>query len=531
MNSDLHLPAPPTTPASASGSAPGRGDSAEFDLGELLLRIWAARVRVLTALLVVAALYGCYVAVSYFTHARTVRYSAVFDLNFDGLGKGTFPNGSPFLMSDITSPSVLNRVYRQNHLEQQGLALDDFRRGINIQPYAPDYALIRSKYESRLADRKLTAAEIADLQEDMATELKAARSGNVSISLHLLERQRLPDDVAGKVLLDIANVWADRAINEQGVLKPSIPVYSERIFNKERFENLDYLLGMDLVLNSIKLVRSNIETLKQEPNATTLVDDASGFTLADLDKAIEDVAKYDIRQIIDPIKELGISRNPKVVKLYYSRRLGDLQQEEQLWRARAQAIRDVLGGYSQETSGTPANPLTSGAQNNMVPQLGDAFLDRLLEVSRQGSDLEFRQKLTQEVLDHEYKAIDIQQELGEIRRILETLSGEERQSNELRDVYIKVVTEQLPVVLDSLREYTRIMVRMYDKQGKQAAGNISQLIEPQGGTFEVATSSPFSSRDLTVLVALLVLTAFASLFYSLLVDLLGRRQSANVEIR
>lgn len=230
--------------------------SGEIDLGELMMRIWAARTRVVISLLVIIALYCSYIAASYFTSAKTVRYSGVFDLNFEGLSRGTFPNGSPFLMSDIINPTVLNRVYLENQLKEQGLKLDDFRRGVNIQPYAPDYALIRSKYEARLADKKLSTAEIADLQVNMAMELKAARSGSVSISLQLLEKHSLPEVVANKVLLDIAQVWANRAINEQGVLKPSIPVYSERIFNKERFENLDYLLGIDLLLNSIKLVRA-----------------------------------------------------------------------------------------------------------------------------------------------------------------------------------------------------------------------------------------------------------------------------------
>src|SRR3989338_9187334 len=503
---------------------PAPRENDEIDLGQLMLSIWAARGRVIAALLVVFALFCCYVEGTYFTSAKIVRYSAVFDLNFEGLSKGSFPNGSPFAMSDITSPSVLNRVYRQNQLEAQGLKLDDFRRGVNIQPYAPDYALIRSKYEGRLADKKLTAAEIADLQKEMAAELKAARSGSVRISLQLPESTSLADGAANKLLLDIAQVWGLRAINELGVLKPNMPVYSERIFNKERFENLDYLLGMELVLNSIKLVRANIETLKKEPNASTLVDDESGLTLADLDKAIQDVAQYDIRQIIDPIKELGISRNPKVVKLYYSRRLAELKQEKILWLERAQAIRGALGGYAQESQGGAENNAAVATSSSTAPQMGDAFLDRLLEVSRQGSDLEFRQKLTQEVLDHEYKAIDIEQELADIQRTLETLSGEEKQATELREVYIKVVTDELPAVLENLREYTRVMVRMYEKQGKHAAGNVSQLIDPQGGSFEVNKPSLVGSWALKVLIVLLVLTMFSSLVCSLLMDMIRQRR-------
>lgn len=497
-------------------------DSDEIDLGDLMLRIWATRVYVVKAVLAVLALFALYVGVSYLISEKTVRYSQVFDLAFEGLRKGEFPNGSAFMLSDITSPTVLNRVYRQNNLEAHGLKIDDFRRSVTIQPYAPDYALIRSKYEARLADKKLTPTDIVELQKQMANELEAAQSGSLIITLILPEQRSLTSDLAQKILLDIPSAWADRAINEQGVLKPDVPVYSERIFDQKRFENLDYLLGMDLILNSIELVRNNITSLKEQPNASTLVDDESGFTLVDLDKAIQDVADYDIRQIIDPIKELGISRNPEVVKLYYTRRLADLQQEQKLWKDRAEIIRRVLVGYSSDKGSSPS--AVSSSQSNMVPQLGDAFLDRLLEVSRQGSDLEFRQKLTEEVLKYENQSIDIEQQIAEIQRVLATMSNGQSAGQKLRDVYVRVVQEQLPAVLDNLREYTRVMGRMYEKQGKQSAGNISELVEAQGGSFKINTISLAGPRDIILLIILLIITALAAIFIALMVGFLRSRK-------
>lgn len=496
-------------------------DAGEIDLGQLFVNIWATRGMVVKAVLVVLALFICYIGASYLLSSKTVRYSQVFDLGFEGLSKGTFPNGSPFQMSEIISPNVLNRVYRQNNLEEQGLKLDDFRRSVTIQPYAPNYAFIRAKYDGFLADKKLTPSEIADMQKQMLVELNAARSGSVLITLLLPESRGLTEDLASKLLLDITTVWANRAIAEQGVLKPSLPVYSERIFDKKRFENLDYLLGMDLLLENIEQIRKNITALKQEPNANTLVDDESGFTLVDLDKSIQDVAEYDIRQIIDPIKELGISRDPEVVSLYYTRRLADLTQEQALWQERAQAIRNVLRGYARDTS--TESSVAANTQSNLVPQLGDAFLDRLLEVSRQGSDLEFRQKLTEEVLGHENKAIDLEQQINDIRRTLATMKELRSSDQKLRGIYIGIVEEKLPGVLDSLREYTRIMGRMYEKQGRQSAGNISQLVEPQGGTFSAVKTGLVGRRDFVMLAVLLVLASILGVVYGVSKSLFSQR--------
>src|SRR5690554_88205 len=89
-----------------------------------MMRVWATRGRVIASMFIVFALFACYVGVSYFTEYKTVRYSNVFDLNFEGLSKGQFPNGSRFNISDITSNAVLSRVYKQNNLEEYGIKLD-----------------------------------------------------------------------------------------------------------------------------------------------------------------------------------------------------------------------------------------------------------------------------------------------------------------------------------------------------------------------------------------------------------------------
>ncbi|QLF94488.1 hypothetical protein HW090_15315 [Pseudomonas sp. ABC1] len=505
-------------------NTPPPRENDEIDLGQLMMNIWATRGRVALSLLAVTAIFCVYLAVSYFTSPKPTRYSYVFDLAFEGLQNGKFPNGSRFLLSDVISPTVLNRVYRSNELEGYDLPVDDFRRSVNIQPYAPDYLLIKERYERQLADKKLGASDIAELQRQMNADLKAASSGSFRITLQLPDGKTLPDTVASKVLMDIGSVWGKRAIDELGVLKPSLPVYSERIFDQERFENIDYLMSMDLLLNSIELVRGNISALKKEPNATNLVDEETGFTLADLDKAIQDVADYDIRQIVDPIRQLGISRNKQVVTLHYTRRLEDLRDEKRILLERAKAIRSVLRDYSREIQSDGSSAVASN-QNNLVPQLGDAFLDRLLEVSRQGSDLEFRQKLMAEVLEFENKAIDKERAIADIEKTLLALEGGRGDAQELRDIYLKEVAEVLPKVLDTLRGYTQVVVRLYEKQGRQVAGNTSQLLDGVGGSFERKSPIFISDENIKVLMILLLLLGVVSVFMSLFLDMVRRRNS------
>jgi len=497
----------------------------EIDIGALIARVWATKGRVLIAMFIVAAAFAAFLATRYLASDKVVTYRQAFDLTFEGLSDGQFPDGSPFLISDIIGPSVLGAVHRENNLEAQEISLDDFRRAINIEPYAPDYFMIRQRYQAQLSNRNLDATEIAQLQNQMRTELNAATSSSVQISLQLPDGA-LTTAQAQEVLKDIPQAWARRAIEEKGVLKLNLPIYTARIFDEQRFENLDYLVGIELLLKNIDLVQQNITALKQEPNATNVVDDETGYTLEDLQKAIQDVADYDLRQLIDPVKELGLARDPEFVKLFYNSRLQDLRLERQLWKQRAEVTRQVLSTYSGEVANGESGSAIS-APSTMAPQLGDAFLDRLLEVSRQGDNLAYRQELTKQVLKYENSALDVDNQISEIQLTLDSLNQARGQTSETMSSYVEEVQERLPQILATLRDHTQVVTRIHEKLGRQAIGTVSELIKPQGGSFQEISDKPVTDTDIKTLIALLVLTLFGTVFISLIADLFRDRKLPN----
>lgn len=498
----------------------------EIDIGALIARVWATKGRVLIAMFIVAAAFAAFLATRYLASDKVVTYRQAFDLTFEGLSDGEFPDGSPFLISDIIGPTVLGAVHRENDLGDQGVSLDDFRRAINIEPYAPDYFLIRQSFQQRLNNRNLDATEISELQSQMRNELKAATSSSVRISLQLPEGA-LTTAQAQEILKDIPQAWARRAIEEKGVLRLNLPIYSARIFDEQRFEKLDYLVGIELLLKNINLIQQNITALKGEPNATSVTDDQTGYTLEDLQKAIQDVAEYDLRQLIDPVKELGLARDPEFVKLFYNSRLQDLRLEKQLWQQRAEVTRQVLSSYSGESGSTVSGQSASAAPNTMAPQLGDAFLDRLLEVSRQGDTMAYRQELTRQILEYENNALDVDNQIAEIQLTLDSLNQSRGESNETMSTYVQEVQERLPEILETLSQYTEVVSRIHEKLGRQAIGTVSELIQPQGGSFEEINQKAVTNTDIKVLIALLVLTLFAAVFISLVVDIFRDRRLPN----
>ena len=483
----------------------------EIDLGELIKKIWATRVTVFLAVFVVAALYIGFTAFNFAGKAGFVRYSQVFHLTFDGSNKGEFPNGTPFLVSDIVSPAVLNTVFKKHNLQQQGISLERFRRSISIEPYSPEALFIKQRFESQL-NNKLTAAESTELQSKMKMALENAQSGAVRIFM-TFEEDALHAALAQQVLLDIGQVWAENAINNDGVLKLDIPVYTAKIFDEERFENLDYLIGIELLLENIELIEKNIVALKETPASANVTDPQTGYSLEDLSKTIRDVKEYDLRQLMDPVKELGLTRNQEVVELYYSRQLNEMNLEKSFWVQRAELAARVMQGYN---SGGNRNRNSNSNSMGVTPQLGDAFLDRLVELSKESGEQAYRQELTQQILEYQNKALTIEQRIEEIKLVLAALQSPDSGSSELRAIYLQQVQEALPTVLSKLRNYTDVVNRIHEQLSQDAVGSSGAIVMPQGGSFSVLEATPVTKNNILILIALCIGVGSLAMLFGLM---------------
>lgn len=492
--------------------------SDEIDLVQLIKKVWATRLVVMIAALLTACLYITFIAFDFAGKAGFVRYSQVFDLTFKGADKGEFPNGTPFLISEMVSPAVLSAVFREHHLDQQGLTLDRFRRSIAIEPYAPEAPFIKQRFESQLSS-KLSPAEAAELQARMKAALESAQSGSVRIFM-TFDGEGISKELAQQILLDIGQVWAENAIKNDGVLKLDIPVYTAKIFNEERFESLDYLIGIELLLDNIGLVEANIESLKAIPASANVVDPETGFSLEDLSKTISDVKEYDLRQLMDPVKELGLTRNQDVVELYYNRKLNEMSLEKSFWLQRAELAAQVMNRYSGGSGGL----LSSHTASGVTPQLSDAFLDRLVALSKEGGEQEFRQKLTGQILEYQDKALTIEQRTEEIKLVLAALRSEGGSASQLRDVYLQRVQEALPNVLTKLRSYTGVVNRLHEQLSRDASASVSAIVVPQGGSFTVAEPSPVTKKNLQVLLALCLGSGILAMLVSLVRQAGSREQ-------
>ena len=90
--------------------------SDEIDLKDLLRSILVTRVPVVISLILVSIVFLVAQVVLNFVQPEVYRYESRIDFIFEGVQEDNYPNNSPFALSDLVSPVVLNAVYDSHSL-------------------------------------------------------------------------------------------------------------------------------------------------------------------------------------------------------------------------------------------------------------------------------------------------------------------------------------------------------------------------------------------------------------------------------
>jgi len=295
-------------------------------------------------------------------------------------------------------------------------------------------------------------------------------------------------------LAEIPTNWPS-APASQGVrgLGTPLNLYSDRLFDETELANLDYLIALDLLRQRGRLIRDNVDQIEARPFGNAARDPETNLSVRDVGRLLTDLEDYTLKQLTAPVLSLGIAKNPDVVNLYYRSRLEELEREKQTLASKAQVLEVANKNYQGLVGGgsaPAAQPGTTGqfppATSTVIPQLGDAFLDRIIQLSQKGGDTEFRQKLLEETVTLQQRAADTDEEIAWIKEYIDRFGGmpgqaatERPQVDEAqRSYFIGLLDTQLPAVLTKYKEYVDITQRIADRL--RVAEDIHSITMPEG---------------------------------------------------
>lgn len=429
----------------------------------LIRRLVPYRNTILVILGVIAATYIICAIAAYLVAGSIPMSKLNFRLEFRGADRGEYPNGTKFSSSEIVSTPVLVRVFNQNGIGRFS-SFADFKGSIFvIQENEALETLIR-EYRAKLADPKLNAVDRERIEREFQEKKASLSQAEYSIAMATSDRVNgIPRKLRAKILSDILAVWAEQTVKDKGVSLYDISVLSSGIFKQDAVEGFDYIIALDLIRAKINRVIENIDALLQLPGAKVLRTRNDNASLAEIRVRLQDTQDFRIRPLVGMLLGKGISSGPAESLEFLQTQLRFTELEVQEASARVATVRDALQIYvaERQRQSPDANDSSFAPGSTVIPQIDESFLDRIVQMTGEGSDLEFRQKMVDELRRESMKVVPLEAEARYYRLLLESFRGSLRppttEEKAAIEGQIKAILDEAVLTTDQVNEiYTTI---------------------------------------------------------------------------
>jgi hypothetical protein len=371
----------------------------ELSLKPALQSLWRYRRVILIGLVTVVIAYAGVMLLLYARMPKETLASLNFQLTFEGAERGEFPNGTKFAASEIVSTSVLTEVFRINDL-QRYLTFQDFKEAMFILQANPDLELLSYEYQAKLADTRLTPVDRSRLEEEFQRKRESLKSTSFSLNFRRGERVlKVPASMLGKMLNDTLSTWARQAADRKGAVRYNVPVLSKHVLQKESLGADDQVVAVDSLRNTVDRILVTVSEIEQLPGSSAARIGEEKIGLADIRANLEDLLRFTIEPLLGLIRSTSTPAVSARAATYLSDRLQAVRITRDEAKQRLASLQDALRGYQhQRAPEQPPAGTEPGRGTSVTPQVSESFIDRLVQLSTQSTDIEYRQRLTDRII-------------------------------------------------------------------------------------------------------------------------------------
>lgn len=488
-----------------------------FPLQPALQTLWAYRRAMGVALGAVIALFVVAILVAYLVAPKERLASQGFQLTFDGAEQDRFPNGMRFSTADIVSTPVLSEVYRINDLARY-LTFSDFKDSVFVLQANPDLELLSYEYQTKLVDTRLTPVERGRLEEEFRRKRDSLKSAQYSLNLRVTEYAlRIPTELMAKTLQDTLSTWAQQAADRKGAIRYTIPVLSKNVMAKEFLTAEDYSIAVDILRSKTERVLRNISEIAELPGASAARIGDDQISLAEVRVRLEDVLRFKLEPLSGRIRASGLSRDPAAIERYFDSRLFQVQLEREEVAQRVKALQDAQRAYFQKGGMPATEPGGAPAASSVTPQLGESFIDRLLELSSESTDLVYRQRLTDRIITEGVRLADLSKQVQYYESMKRSFSGPHRGPDPAIAQEVTAATDQafhsISAAMDLVGElYKRIAEQNLNPAGVLYA-NTTPFLDRTTASLTLRTALFYFVATLFVALILIPLSALSHAYF------------------
>lgn len=449
-------------------------------LADLFGAWWRARTK-----LIIITLAGVAVAAIVLFAAKTFSPShreatLTFRLLFNGAEQGQYPNGMRFTPADLVSELVLHEVYRRHAPRLGGQSFDDFRTAFGVVPHNPALADFRRNFAPRLTAGGLSTVDRQRLEDEYESRRQALE--NAQFTLVYRPGDGLTDGVSEAVLADVLTVWSEQS-RSLGVFKFNRNVYSPNLLRGLAAHHEDYPMLLDRLRITIYRIIENLEEISSIPGAPLVRAGDRNVSLGELEVLLRDDIRYRLSLIEAQVYELGLYRNRGLSDTYIREQLVRLDREATEIASRSAGLGQALANYSASRArpgdGTTVT-MDSGSGGNVMPQISEGFLDRMLGLADPQVDVAFRQSLTRQSAELGRELANLESERQVYTRMQENLARVDAASGSQRERLDADVDREVAALTASLRRTLTELVAVHEAISRRdlEPRQIHEIIQP-----------------------------------------------------
>jgi hypothetical protein len=333
-----------------------------------------------------------------------------FRLEFPGADMGTYPNGLKFSGSDIIDTPVLRAAFDANQLERY-MSFSDFSRSIVVLEVNASIEQLAREYEAKLGNPKLSTVERERLEAEYNQKRESLRKNEFSLVLTTREGlTRVPPSVASKTLADILRLWSEFAAKTRQVLAHRVPLVSEQALARLGGNDPD-LFGSLLALRTAAIeLQNNINNLATLPGAEMIRSTKRNASLRELELELAQTERSGVEFLMTEVLRSGTIDRARAAAMIESQLAFD-RRSLQAAEERVNVLRTALEDYSRQRSNPAAaaavKSAPSAVEGEVVPQVSDSFLERIVALAQDAADRSYRQRQIDEIRNAAMDAVPL----------------------------------------------------------------------------------------------------------------------------
>jgi hypothetical protein len=358
---------------------------------------------------IVGLVYGIIALTTYATAPATRTTTQPFRLDFAGAADGKYPNGSKFNPTEIVATPILLTVFESSQIAKY-MNFRDFTSSVYIVGSNPEAERLQREYSLRLSDQKLSMIERQQIEKELNERLQSLDKNLLTLNFATATNaaKRVPDEVVKAALSRILFEWANWAQNEGHVTSYNVVVLSPSVLDEDM--NPNGIIAIRIMIRSLAQVIDNMDQISQLPGATLVRTRKDAISLAELRLEAEGLIRFQLEPAI-PMARAAQGGVDRTAVQFVQTQLDYDRRTLRSYQDRVDAIKEALALYTtqrpvsvdrttlpkdtkENKSGTTES-ISSGEA--VMPQVSDTFIDRMAQILNQAADVQYRQKMVDDL--------------------------------------------------------------------------------------------------------------------------------------